>query len=306
MLKKLRDCDIDDIMELWKSEVVKTENLLKNKSIKDIYTNVRSKFINNLSSTIIYTEDDNIEGFISVDQNNEIWSIVVKSNIRREGIGTILLENCKKEYKKLTTKVSSKNQMALMFFNKCGFKKFEEITKEKETEYILEWNKEEKSKVTLIYFDEDLDKNLLSNKSNIVFKCINIKQFIKDENISKEDINNIKTYIKLRKILEDAMNSEIILLYINYNNYYNYIDEQIKEIVKIKKINLKIIVCEPFSIEGSKKNSYIKAIEQSYKDYEIIKIDCSLDIKEDINLNQIFYKRNEIILQKIETIAENM
>ena len=50
----------------------------------------------------------------------------------------------------------------------------------------------------------------------------------------------------------------------------------------------------------------IKELEENYKDYKINEIDCSLDIKQDINLNQIFTKRNEVLLQKIETIAENM
>ena len=96
------------------------------------------------------------------------------------------------------------------------------------------------------------------------------------------------------------------MLYINYNNHYKFLDEQIKEIVKIKKIDLSVIICEPFSIEGSKKIDYIKQIEEVYKDYKIHKLDCSIDINQNINLNQIFQKRNEIILQKIERIAKNV
>ena len=103
------------------------------------------------------------------------------------------------------------------------------------------------------------------------------------------------------------MNTEIIILYIDYNNYNSFIDEQIKEIAKIKRINLNIIICEPFTIENSKKDAILKEIEKSYKGYNIIKIDCSFDnIEEDIPLNQIFQKRAEILVQKIKNIAENM
>ena len=72
-----------------------------------------------------------------------------------------------------------------------------------------------------------------------------------------------------------------------------------------KKESYKDISKALFTIEGSKKINTIKQIEENYKDYKINKIDCSLDIKQDISLNQIFTKRNEVLLQKIETIAEN-
>ncbi len=308
MLKELRDNDIDNIMKLWKNEFAKSNKFLKNEALVDIYTKARNKFVNNLTSTVIYTEDGEIEGFISIDENNEIWAMLIKQNIRREGIGTILLENSKKQYKNLTANVYKKNEVALKFFYKNGFKKVNEIIEDttKEKEYVLEWKEEEKKNITLIYFDEDIDKNLINKESKINFKCLNVKQLLKKENIQDIEINNIKTYIKLRKKLEDVVEGEKILLYIDYNNYYNFLDEQIKEVAKIKKIELQIIICDPFTIEGSKKINTIKQIEENYKDYKINKIDCSLDIKQDISLNQIFTKRNEVLLQKIETIAENM
>lgn len=95
-------------------------------------------------------------------------------------------------------------------------------------------------------------------------------------------------------------------MYINYNNYYSFLDELIKEIVKIKKIKFKIILCQPFIIEGSKKNNIINKIEDSYKDYEVYKLDTNIDIHKNVTLNEIFEKRNEILLQKIPKIAENM
>ena len=308
MLKKLKNDDIDNIMKLWKSEFAKSNKFLKSEILVDIYTKAKNNFINNLTSTVIYTEDGKIEGFISIDKNNEIWAILIKQNIRREGIGTILLENSKKKYNKLIANVYKKNEIALMFFYKNGFKKIDEITEDnsKEIKYVLEWNKEEKKKVDLIYFDEDIDKTLINKESRVNFKCLNVKQLLKEENIQNVEINNIKTYIKLRKKLEDLIEGEEILIYIYYNNYYNFLDEQIKEVAKIKKVKLQIIVCEPFTIEGSKKINNIKQIENEYKDYKVHKIDCSLDTEEDINLNQIFNKRSKILLQKIETIAENM
>lgn len=308
MLKELKENDIDNIMRLWKNEFTKSNKAVKNDVLVNIYTKTRNKFINNLNSTILYTEDGEIEGFISIDENNEICEILVKQNIRREGIGTILLDNIKKKHKNISAKVSIKNDVAVNFFHKNGFETVNEIIEENtnEKKYLLEWKEKEGKKVTLIYFDDSIDNKLISKDSKIKYKSLNIKQLLKSEKVHKLEINNIKTYIKIRKELENIIESKKILLYIDYNNYYSFLDDQIKEIIKIKKIEMQIVLCDPFTIEGSKKANVIEEIEKSYKDYKINKIDCSLDIEQDININQIFTKRNEIILKKIETIAENM
>ena len=102
-------------------------------------------------------------------------------------------------------------------------------------------------------------------KDNINYKSINVKQFFKDENNKKIELNNIKTYIKLRKKIEEALKGEEVLLYIDYNNHYSFLDEQIKEIAKIQKVRLSIILCEPFSIENAKKINYIKEMVLEFK-----------------------------------------
>lgn len=310
MLKKIKIEDIDNVMELWKEEVSKSKIPSKNKLILEKYTKIRERFIENINSTILYTEDGIIEGFISVNKDDEIWIVLVKSNIRREGIGTILLNSIKKRKKRLITKISCNDEKALAFFDKNGFYKIEEdydeITKSKE--YILEWKKQENKKIAVVYFDNDIEKEVISkNKNSIVdFKNINVKQFIKSADNKKAELNDIKTYMKLRKIIEETLKNEKILLYIDYNNYYEFLDEQIKEISKIQKVDLNIVICEPLTIENAKKINCIKQIENVYKDYRIYKIDCSLSKEKDITLNQIFYKRQELLVDKIEEIAKNI
>ena len=159
------------------------------------------------------------------------------------------------------------------------------------------------------YFDEDISSELIEKqdkKDNINYKSINVKQFFKDENNKKIELNNIKTYIQLRKKIEEALKGEEVLLYIDYNNHYSFLDEQIKEIAKIQKVRLSIILCEPFSIENAKKINYIKEIEKVYEDYNIYKVDCSLSEQKNIALNQIFEKRQEMLISKIDEIAKKI
>ena len=312
MLKKIKIEDIDNVMELWKEEINKSGMPSKNKIILNDYTSVRKKLVENINSTILYTEDGIIEGIISVDNlKNEVWLIIVKSSIQREGIGTILLNNIKRKKTQITTTINSSNEKALLFFYKNGFKKVEEKENEKtkQKDYILDWSKQKNKQITVAYFDEDISSELIEKqdkKDNINYKSINVKQFFKDENNKKIELNNIKTYIQLRKKIEEALKGEEVLLYIDYNNHYSFLDEQIKEIAKIQKVRLSIILCEPFSIENAKKINYIKEIEKVYEDYNIYKVDCSLSEQKNIALNQIFEKRQEMLISKIDEIAKKI
>ena len=312
MLKKIKIEDIDNVMELWKEEINKSGMPSKNKIILNDYTSVRKKLVENINSTILYTEDGIIEGIISVDNpKNEVWLIIVKSSIQREGIGTILLNNIKRKKTQITTTINSSNEKALLFFYKNGFKKVEEKENEKtkQKDYILDWSKQKNKQITVVYFDEDISSELIEKqgkKDNINYKSINVKQFFKDENNKKIELNNIKTYIQLRKKIEEALKGEEVLLYIDYNNHYSFLDEQIKEIAKIQKVRLSIILCEPFSIENAKKINYIKEIEKVYEDYNIYKVDCSLSEQKNIALNQIFEKRQEMLISKIDEIAKKI
>ena len=312
MLKKIKIEDIDNVMELWKEEINKSGMPSKNKIILNDYTSVRKKLVENINSTILYTEDGVIEGIISVDNlKNEVWLIIVKSNIQREGIGTILLNNIKRKKTQITTTINSSNEKALLFFYKNGFKKVEEKENEKtkQKDYILDWSKQKNKQITVAYFDEDISSELIEKqgkKDNINYKSINVKQFFKDENNKKIELNNIKTYIQLRKKIEEALIGEEVLLYIDYNNHYSFLDEQIKEIAKIQKVRLSIILCQPFSIENAKKINYIKEIEKVYENYSIYKVDCSLSEQKNIALNQIFEKRQEMLISKIDEIAKKI
>ena len=312
MLKKIKIEDIDNVMELWKEELNKSGMPSKNKIILNDYTSVRKKLVENINSTILYTEDGIIEGIISVDNSkNEVWLIIVKSSIQREGIGTILLNSIKRKKTQITTTINSNNEKALLFFYKNGFKKVEEKENEKtkQKDYILDWSKQKNKQITVAYFDEDISSELIEKqdkKDNINYKSIYVKQFFKDENNKKIELNNIKTYIQLRKKIEEALKGEEVLLYIDYNNHYSFLDEQIKEIAKIQKVRLSIILCEPFSIENAKKINYIKEIEKVYENYSIYKVDCSLSEQKNIALNQIFEKRQEMLISKIDEIAKKI
>ena len=252
MLKKFKISDIDIIMNLWKKEYFFSHKKMKNEELTQKYTIVKDKLLNKKSTTILYTEDDIIEGFISYDENNEIYLIYVDKAIRREGIGSMLVDACKKKCSKLSAIANSDNEIINCFFQKNDFKLDKNDNKCKYT-----WVKECQDKTRVVYFDNDINETLKNSDSLIDFKQIQLKDLIKEK-----EIKDVKTYLKIRKLIESVFKGKKVLLYINYNNYYPQVDDLIKEIAKISKTKFGVVISEPLVMENFKYRDRIKEIEQ--------------------------------------------
>ena len=61
------------MMNFWKYEYVKDNIVLRNQNISNEYNYVKNQFSDNISSTIVYVEDDELYGYVSVNNKNEIW-----------------------------------------------------------------------------------------------------------------------------------------------------------------------------------------------------------------------------------------
>ena len=104
---------------------------------------------------------------------------------------------------------------------------------------------------------------------------------MKTEHIEVVDYDSkwVNDFNQIKGEIEEALKGEEVLLYIDYNNHYSFLDEQIKEIAKIQKVRLSIILCEPFSIENAKKINYIKEIEKISGVVSVITKGDSYEIK---------------------------
>ena len=94
MIKKFKDADIDDVMNIWKKAYMDGKNKISNEDFAKMYTDVRDILMDNSSDTILYTEDNEIEGFVVIDNCEKIIAIYVNDKIRREGIGSKLIDAC--------------------------------------------------------------------------------------------------------------------------------------------------------------------------------------------------------------------
>lgn len=304
MLKKMKNTNIDTIMDLWKRAYIANNKKVSSEVLTIKYNETENQLLDKNSTTILYTEEDIIEGFISIDKNKEIKLIYVDKNIRNEGIGSMLIDAGKKMFDKLYIDMNEENKRYELFFIKNNFKKSKEkLEIDDDKKEIFEWTNDKIDKVNVIYFDNDIDEEIIqeSSKSKLNFIKIPVKKILKDN-----ELKDIKTYIKIRKEIEKAFKSKKVLLYINYNNYYGQFDDLIKEIAKIEKSKLEIVVSEPLTIGNYKKGNFINEISKSYNKYKIHIIDVFSDLKHDISINKILEEKMKILIKDMEKISENM
>ena len=141
MIRKFKKEDIDEVMEIWKKENIRTHNFISKEYWENNYEYVKDILPN--ADIYVYIMNENIVGFIGVN-NDHIEGIFVDINNQHNGIGTSLLNKIKEEKEKLTLSVYKKNTNAIKFYKKNGFIiTGESIDKNTdEIEYTMTWKKD--------------------------------------------------------------------------------------------------------------------------------------------------------------------
>ena len=141
MIRKFKKEDIDEVMEIWKNENIRTHNFISKEYWENNYEYVKDILPN--ADIYVYIMNENIVGFIGVN-NDHIEGIFVDINNQHNGIGTSLLNKIKEEKEKLNLSVYKKNINAIKFYKKNGFIiTGESIDKNTdEIEYTMTWKKD--------------------------------------------------------------------------------------------------------------------------------------------------------------------
>ncbi len=139
MIRKFKKNDINDVMQIWKNENIKAHKFISKEYWENNYSYVKEILPN--SEIYVYVIEENIVGFIGLDQNY-IEGIFIDTNNQCNGIGTSLLNKVKENRNILTLNVYKKNINAIKFYKKNGFIiTSESIDKNtNEIEYTMTWN----------------------------------------------------------------------------------------------------------------------------------------------------------------------
>lgn len=140
MIRDFKTEDTTKVMTIWTKGNFQAHDFIEKDYWLMNYNKVKDEYLAK-SKTYVYTELDEIRGFISIIDNSHIGALFVSQDYKRQGIGRKLINHCKQIYNQLTLNVYDQNAEAIMFYMAMGFKnikvQIDENTKQKE--YIMEW-----------------------------------------------------------------------------------------------------------------------------------------------------------------------
>ena len=120
MIRKMRDTDIEAVMEIWFSSTVKAHPFIDVAYWEKNYSLLKNEYLPQ-SQTLVFEEDNIIKGFISVIDNSFIGALFISPEFQGHGLGRKLLEAISSQSKELTLAVYADNQQAISFYKKMGF-----------------------------------------------------------------------------------------------------------------------------------------------------------------------------------------
>ena len=140
MIRKFKEEDTVKVMTIWTKGNFKAHPFIEKDYWLENFNKVKEEYLFK-SKTFVYTELDEIKGFVSILPDNYIGALFVKEDSLRKGIGRKLINYCKNNYDELTLNVYEKNINAILFYNAMGFKnikiQIDKATGEKE--YVMKW-----------------------------------------------------------------------------------------------------------------------------------------------------------------------
>ncbi len=144
MIRKFKEEDTTKVMAIWTKGNFEAHSFIDKDYWLLNYNKVKDEYLKK-SETYVYTENNDIKGFISILNNEYIGALFIKNEYRRSGIGRKLINFVKNKYDKLTLNVYEKNIYAILFYTKLGFmnQKIQIDDKTNEKEYVMEWRKED-------------------------------------------------------------------------------------------------------------------------------------------------------------------
>ena len=143
MIRKFKEEDTVKVMTIWTKGNFKAHDFIDKDYWLLNFNKVKDEYLKK-SDTYVYTEKEEIKGFISILGDGYIGAVFVRLDSLRQGIGRKLINYVKEKYDKLTLNVYEKNMDAILFYVALGFvnTKIQVDEETGEKEYVMEWKEE--------------------------------------------------------------------------------------------------------------------------------------------------------------------
>ena len=123
MIREFEKEDLEKVAEIWLNSNIKVHDFIKKDYWENNFETVKLMFLE--AKIYVYEVANEIQAFIGLN-NNYIEGIFVDEKMRSKGIGKELLDFVKQNSLELSLKVYKKNQKAIKFYQREGFKQIEE------------------------------------------------------------------------------------------------------------------------------------------------------------------------------------
>ena len=139
MIRKWKAEDLEAVMELWLMGNTEVHSFISPKYWQQKFSEIQR--VVPIARTYVYEHKGKVKGFISA-MEGYILGIFVDSDIRKCGMGMVLLDCLKQKEKNLTVTVYEKNVDAVRFFMRQKFRVESELTEDStgEKQLMMAWN----------------------------------------------------------------------------------------------------------------------------------------------------------------------
>ena len=124
-IRKFTEEDIDAVMSIWFRSTIVGHPFISEFYWRCNYNTVKKEYLPN-SKTFVYEDYNTIKGFISIVDDSYIGALFGEPTSQSNGVGKMLLDYVKKEYKDLILSVYKDNEKAYRFYEKALFEPIEE------------------------------------------------------------------------------------------------------------------------------------------------------------------------------------
>lgn len=118
-IRKYRDCDLDDVMNIWRNSSRYAHPFLPDEEILREEKEIKEELMP-IVETWVAEENDIILGFISLINSN-VGGLFVDTKYHRMGIGSNLINRACELYGDLEVDVFKENEQGNKFYKKMGF-----------------------------------------------------------------------------------------------------------------------------------------------------------------------------------------
>jgi ribosomal protein S18 acetylase RimI-like enzyme len=141
MIKPFEISRLSELMHIWLEANIEAHSFIPDKYWKDNFASTKRLLPE--AEVWVYEEEKEIKGFIGITDKSYIAGLFVVPRYRSEGVGGALLERCKQRYPRLKLNVYIRNEKAVKFYRRHGFRVEQESENGEthEKEYSMSWEK---------------------------------------------------------------------------------------------------------------------------------------------------------------------